>query len=153
LSRGFRALKVWFTLKEFGTERLGAAVLRNCQLARLLADRVTATPELELLAPVQLNIVCFRYRHPRLAEAQLNGLNADLVADIQQSGIAAPSTTLLDRRLAIRVNITNHRTDEAVLEAMLAALVARGKALEAGYTKRLSSLFQIVTSRLPAASA
>jgi aromatic-L-amino-acid decarboxylase len=153
LSRGFRALKVWFTLKEFGTARLGAAVLRNCQLASFLADRVAATPELELLAPVQLNIVCFRYRHPRLAEAQLNGLNADLVADIQQSGIAAPSTTLLDRRLAIRVNITNHRTDEAVLEAMLAALVARGKALEAGYTKRLSSLFQIVTSRLPVASA
>ena len=152
LSRGFRALKVWFTLKEFGTERLGAAVLRNCELAGWLADRVAATPELELLAPVQLNIVCFRYRHPRLAEAQLNSLNADLVADIQESGVAAPSTTLLDGRLAIRVNITNHRTDEAVLEALLAAVVARGQVLEAGYAKRLASLFQTVTRRLPAAS-
>ncbi|MEJ0071551.1 MAG: pyridoxal-dependent decarboxylase [Pseudomonadota bacterium] len=151
LSRGFRALKVWFTLKEYGTARLGAAVLQNCRLASRLAERVAATPELELLAPVQLNIVCFRYRHPRLSEAQLNSLNADLVADLQQSGIAAPSTTLLDRRLAIRVNITNHRTDEATLEALLGAVVARGKALEPSYAKRLASLFQKVT-RLPAAS-
>jgi glutamate/tyrosine decarboxylase-like PLP-dependent enzyme len=151
LSRGFRALKVWFTLKEYGTARLGDAVLRNCRLASLLAERVGATPELELLAPVQLNIVCFRYRHPRLSEAQLNSLNADLVADLQQSGVAAPSTTLLDRRLAIRVNITNHRTDEAMIETLLGAVVARGKALEPRYAKRLSSLFQKVT-RLPAAS-
>jgi aromatic-L-amino-acid decarboxylase len=152
LSRGFRALKVWFTLKEFGTERLGAAVLRNCQLARLLADRVTAIPELELLAPVQLNIVCFRYRDSRLTEAQLNSLNADLVADVQESGIAAPSTTLLESRLAIRVNITNHRTDEAAIEALLDAVIARGKALAAGYPTRLATLFQQVTRRLPAAS-
>ncbi len=149
LSRGFRALKVWFTLKEFGTARLGEAVLRNCRLARLVAERVAALPELELLAPVQLNIACFRYRQPRLSEAQLNRLNADLVADIQESGVAAPSTTVIDRRLAIRVNITNHRTDEATIEALLAAVVACGKALEGRYATRLASLFQKVTRPLP----
>ncbi len=62
LSRGFRALKVWFTLKVLGTERLGAAISRCCALARYLEGRINATPELELMAPVELNIVCFRYR-------------------------------------------------------------------------------------------
>jgi glutamate/tyrosine decarboxylase-like PLP-dependent enzyme len=149
LSRGFRALKVWFTLKEYGTARLGEAVLRNVRLARYLADRIAAAPELELLAPVGLNIVCFRYRQARLADAQLNALNADLVADVQESGVAAPSTTLLDKRLAIRVNITNHRTDEATLDALVAAVIARGKALEPRYAGRLASLFQKVTRPLP----
>jgi aromatic-L-amino-acid decarboxylase len=105
-----------------------------------------------LLAPVQLNIVCFRYRDARLTELQLNSLNADLVADIQESGVAAPSTTLLDGRLAIRVNITNHRTDEATIETLLAAVIARGKVLAAAYPTRLATLFQQVTRRLPAAS-
>ncbi len=62
LSRGFRALKTWFTFKVHGTEAIGAAVSRTCALARYLEQRVANTPELELLAPAELNIVCFRYR-------------------------------------------------------------------------------------------
>src|SRR6202789_1580597 len=62
LSRGFRALKTWFTLKVYGTDALGATISRACSLARYLGRRVEETRELELLAPVELNIVCFRYR-------------------------------------------------------------------------------------------
>ena len=62
LSRGFRALKTWFTLKTYGTEKLGAMIERTCALAGYLETRILAEPRLELLAPVQLNIVCFRYR-------------------------------------------------------------------------------------------
>ncbi len=62
LSRGFRALKTWFTLKVYGVEQLGAVISKTCGLARYLARRIAATSELELLAPVELNIVCFRYR-------------------------------------------------------------------------------------------
>ena len=62
LSRGFRALKTWFTLKAYGTEKLGAMIARTCALAGYLEARILAEPRLELLAPVQLNIVCFRYR-------------------------------------------------------------------------------------------
>ena len=62
LSRGFRALKTWFTLKTYGTEKLGAVMARTCALARYLEARILAEPRLELLAPVDLNIVCFRYR-------------------------------------------------------------------------------------------
>ena len=65
LSRGFRALKTWFTLKTYGTDRLGAMIGRTCALAGYLEARIQAEPRLELLAPVQLNIVCFRYRRRR----------------------------------------------------------------------------------------
>jgi glutamate/tyrosine decarboxylase-like PLP-dependent enzyme len=60
LSRGFRALKAWFTLKVYGTRTLGSVISRTCDLARYLEQRVVDAPELELLAPVELNIVCFR---------------------------------------------------------------------------------------------
>ncbi len=121
LSRGFRALKTWFTLKTFGTERLGAMITRTCALAGYLETRILAEPKLELLAPVQLNIVCFRYR-----AADANRINADIVVDIQQSGIAAPSTTVLDGQLAIRAAIVNHRTDTCDIDALVAAVLDFG---------------------------
>src|SRR5260370_463285 len=62
LSRGFRALKTWFTLKTFGLEKLGTMIARTCTLAKYLEQRILAEPRLALLAPVQLNIICFRYR-------------------------------------------------------------------------------------------
>jgi len=85
LSRGFRALKTWFTLKTFGTDRLGAVIAQTCALAKYLEARILAEPQLELLAPVNLNIVCFRYR----AE-DANAVNAEIVADLHEAGIAAP---------------------------------------------------------------
>jgi aromatic-L-amino-acid decarboxylase len=121
LSRGFRALKTWFTLKTFGTEKLGAVITRTCALAGYLEARIRAEPRLELLAPVQLNIVCFRYR-----AANANKLNGDIVIDIQESGIAAPSTTLLDGQLAIRAAIVNHRTDTCDIDALLWAVLEFG---------------------------
>jgi glutamate/tyrosine decarboxylase-like PLP-dependent enzyme len=121
LSRGFRALKTWFTLKAYGTEKLGAVITRTCALAGYLEARILAEPRLELLAPVQLNIVCFRYRG-----ADANRLNGEIVADIQESGIAAPSTTLLDGELAIRAAIVNHRTDICDIDALISAVLEFG---------------------------
>ncbi len=121
LSRGFRALKTWFTLKTYGTERLGAIVARTCALALYLEAQILAEPRLELLAPVQLNIVCFRYR-----AADPNRVNGDIVIDIQESGIAAPSTTVLDGQLAIRAAIVNHRTDVCDIDALIAAVLDFG---------------------------
>jgi glutamate/tyrosine decarboxylase-like PLP-dependent enzyme len=123
LSRGFRALKVWFTLKEHGTRRLGETIAANCDQARHLAERIAAHPRLELLAPVRLNIVCFRVRAPGLAAEALDALNEELVADLQERGIAAPSTTRLSQGLAIRVNITNHRTRTDDLDRLLEAIL------------------------------
>ena len=118
LSRGFRALKTWFTLKTFGLEKLGAMITRTCTLAKYLEQRILDEPRLELLAPVELNIVCFRYR-----AADANSVNGDIVIAIQESGIAAPSTTLLDGALAIRAAIVNHRTDTCDIDALISAVL------------------------------
>jgi glutamate/tyrosine decarboxylase-like PLP-dependent enzyme len=126
LSRGFRALKTWFTIKTFGTDKLGAMIGRTCALARYLEARILAEPKLELLAPVELNIVCFRYRAANADQVTINKVNADIVIDIQESGIAAPSTTILDGRLAIRAAIVNHRTDTCDVDALLAAVLRFG---------------------------
>src|SRR5262249_12947794 len=123
LSRGFRALKTWFTLKTYGTRRLGAMISRTCELAQYLALRVQAAPELELLAPVELNIVCFRYR-----SKDADRLNAKIVADLQEAGSVAPSTTILDGRLAIRAAIVNHRTELRDIDALVQATIALGNA-------------------------
>jgi len=123
LSRGFRALKTWFTLRVHGTAALGAAIAGNCRVARHLERRIAAEPRLELLAPVPLNIVCFRYRGD-----DADSLNAAIVADVQESGVAAPSTTRIDGRLAIRAAIFNHRTREEDVDAMLDAVLLHGDA-------------------------
>ena len=122
LSRGFRALKTWFTIKVYGTEKLGQMISRTCQLAQYLKKRIDETPELELLAPVALNIVCFRYRCE-----DSNRVNANLVVRLQESGICAPSTTTLNGRLAIRVAIVNHRTTHDDIDVLIQATLALGK--------------------------
>ena len=122
LSRGFRALKTWFTLTVYGTEQLGRTMVHSCELARYLAEQVAKQTELELLAPVALNIVCLRYR-----AADANRVNAAIVADIHESGIAAPSTTTLNGQLAIRVAIVNHRTEITDIDALLNAILHYGR--------------------------
>jgi glutamate/tyrosine decarboxylase-like PLP-dependent enzyme len=122
LSRGFRALKVWFTFMTQGTARLGAAISATCALARRMAERIASDPELELLAPVALNVVCFRYR-----SADADRVNRAIVADLHESGIAVPSTTTIDGRVAIRAAIVNHRTTASDVDAVLAATLAFGR--------------------------
>jgi aromatic-L-amino-acid/L-tryptophan decarboxylase len=124
LSRGFRALKTWFTLKVYGTEALGAAISRTCELARHLEGRIAAIQELELMAPVELNIVCFRYRCE-----EPDKVNEEIVVRLQESGIAAPSSTRIAGRLAIRAAIVNHRTSRAEIDALVDGALAYGRAL------------------------
>jgi glutamate/tyrosine decarboxylase-like PLP-dependent enzyme/glutathione synthase/RimK-type ligase-like ATP-grasp enzyme len=133
LSRGFRALKTWATLKAFGTEALGAVIGRTCELAQYLESRIAAIPELEMLAPVELNIVCFRFgcgtsADPSVEEA-LNQLNRQIVIKLQESGAVAPSTTLIAGRLAIRAAIVNHRTTRADIDTLVDAVLAAGRIL------------------------
>ncbi len=123
LSRGFRALKTWFTIKVYGTDALGAMMERTCELARYLEIGIITSKELELLAPVSLNIVCFRYRGD-----EADRLNARIVVDLHESGVAAPSTTTIGGRLAIRVAIFNHRTEPRDIDALLKAVLKFGAA-------------------------
>lgn len=155
LSRGFRALKTWFTLTVYGADKLGQVMARTCEVARHLARRVQAEPNLQLLAPVALNIVCFRYRGGHVAGAStaapemrdarrghdgdeadiapdkpdgamLDELNADIVLALQESGIAAPSTTRVNGVLAIRAAIVNHRSTVADVDKLCDAVLQLG---------------------------
>jgi glutamate/tyrosine decarboxylase-like PLP-dependent enzyme len=121
LSRGFRALKTWFTIQVYGAEKLGQVIAGTCALAQQLKQRIEEEPRLELLAPVALNIVCFRYRCENP-----DRVNADIVIALQESGIVAPSTTIIRGNLAIRAAIVNHRTTANEIDALIRATLSFG---------------------------
>jgi aromatic-L-amino-acid/L-tryptophan decarboxylase len=129
LSRGFRALKVWLSIKEHGLDRFGRLIDRNIAQARELATLVEAAPELELLAPVATNIVCFRYNPGGLDDERLNALNAELLIRLHESGIAAPSYTTLHGRYCLRAAIANFRTTSDDLTVLVRAVTEIGAAL------------------------
>jgi glutamate/tyrosine decarboxylase-like PLP-dependent enzyme len=119
LSRGFRALKVWAQLAEHGTNKLGALITQNCEQAAYLGELVQAHAHMVLAAPVAMNICCFRYQLAGLDDKTTDALNEEIVVQLQVQGIAAPSTTKVHGRTAIRVNITNHRTTHADLALLV----------------------------------
>jgi glutamate/tyrosine decarboxylase-like PLP-dependent enzyme len=123
LSRGFRALKTWFTLKTYGADAIGRVITETVALARRLAGRIAAEPEMELLAPVPLNIVCFGYRSP-----DADRLNAEIVTGLHEAGRVAPSLTTIGGRTAIRAAIVNHRTATEDVDALVEAVLIRGRA-------------------------
>ena len=127
LSRGFRALKVWAHLKEHGVKKLGEVIDRNIEQAQYLEQKIKASSKLEMLAPVPLNICCFRYKFD---SKNIDALNEALVVKLQQSGTAVTSTTRIDGALAIRVNITNHRTRFKDLDMVVDAVETLGDALQ-----------------------
>jgi len=129
LSRGFRALKVWFTLKSYGRERMGAVIAQCCHWADYLAQRVAEQAQLELMAEVSLNIVCFRYcGDQRLAPAEYDAINRAMIRHIQLSGMAAPSMTTLHGRTVIRAAIVNHRTNQDDIDHLLVATLDAAQA-------------------------
>jgi len=110
LTRGFRALKVWMSIKEHGIEKFGRLILQNVEQARYLESLVLAHPELELVAPVPLNIVCFRFIKRSGTPEEHNTLNKELLLRLHEGGVAAPSYTTLAGTYALRVCVTNHRS-------------------------------------------
>jgi glutamate/tyrosine decarboxylase-like PLP-dependent enzyme len=132
LSRGFRALKTWFTFRTVGTQAMSAMIDRCCALARRAEVRIRAEPRLQLLAPAQLNIVCFRYRPEGSIDGEaLNELTHEIVATLHERGRVAPSLTRLEGRAAIRAAIFNHRTDETDIDALIDETLAVGETLAA----------------------
>lgn len=129
LSRGFRALKVWAQLAEHGTDKLGALITQNCEQAAYLGALVSAHPRMRLLAPVAMNICCFCFDGAGLSAAATDALNDEIVIQLQIQGIAAPSTTVVNGRTAIRVNITNHRTSQADLDFLVEQVNRIGQSL------------------------
>ena len=142
LSRRFRALKVWFTLRYYGGERIAQSIAGDNALAQYLAFLVDESEDFELLAPVELSICCFRYL-PNKILAQLNGasggdgqtleralndFNERLMSRVQTSGRAYLSNAMVDGRFALRACITNFRTTKQDIEETVR--VVRELALE-----------------------
>jgi len=124
LSRSFKALKVWFTMQVYGTDRLARMMEQTCELATYLANRIEESAELELLAPVNLNIVCFRYRCD-----DADRVNAEIVVAIQESGLVAPSSTTIGGKFAIRAAIFNHRTSQLEIDSLVEESLRFGRSI------------------------
>ncbi len=123
LSRGFKALKVWMGLKVHGRRAYAAQIENDVRLARFLAAEVDRRPDLERLAEPVLSITNFRYR-PRgapLPDKVLDGVNRRIINRVVGDGSFFLAPTILKGRTALRVSITNFRTREEDLVALLDA--------------------------------
>jgi aromatic-L-amino-acid/L-tryptophan decarboxylase len=125
LTRGFKALKVWLSFKAHGTDALAQMIEQNVDQARYLAALIDANPMLERLAPVGLNVVCFRYSPGD------DAVNEEILLRLQERGIAIPSGTKVNGRYAIRCAITNHRTRIEDLDVLVNAVVRVGQEITA----------------------
>lgn len=129
LSRGFRALKAWMSMKEHGTQKYGRLIQQNIDQARYLADLIDAAPELELMAPVALNVVCFRYTRDGMDDAALDALNRQIIVELQEQGIAAPSGTNIKGRYVLHIAITNHRSSRQDFDLLVRETIRIGNTL------------------------
>lgn len=128
-SRVFRALKAWFLLKEQGVENYRKLIEQNIHQAKYLSSLIEKQPDLEICAPVSLNIVCFRYRFPKVSEEMQNELNQKIIGELHNSGIAVPSYTVLNGKFVIRVSITNHRSRKEDFDLLVDSVLDIGRKL------------------------
>ncbi len=145
LTRGFKALKVWLSLKAHGVDALVRLIEQNVAQTRHLVARVEAHPELELLAPAPLNVACFRFA-PRgadgmpLSDDLLNAVNEEVLLRLQEEGVAVPSSTVLagpmGGRFALRAANVNHRTRCSDVDALVEGTLRIGRAVLSERTRR-----------------
>jgi glutamate/tyrosine decarboxylase-like PLP-dependent enzyme len=129
LSRKFRSLKAWMSLKEHGARKYGRLIQQNIDQAHYLAELIDAAPELELAAPVSLSVVNFRYVAGGLDGPALDELNKQIEIELQERGIAAPSGTTIKGRYALHVANTNHRTRREDFDVLVREVIRLGKGL------------------------
>lgn len=113
LGRRFRALKLWMVIRAFGARGLAARLEDHCTLARSFAVWVEAEAEWEVVAPVPLSLVCFRFAPAGTSEGERERLNAAILDRVNASGEAYLSHTKLDGRYVLRLAIGNIRTEES----------------------------------------
>jgi glutamate/tyrosine decarboxylase-like PLP-dependent enzyme len=121
LSRAFKALKPWMTLRQHGVEKFGRLVAQNVRQARYFAALVDASDKLDRAAPVELNVVAWRHADPELTAERQDHVNRELLMRIQERGVAIPSSTIIDGRFTLRVCICNHRSRQEDFDDLIAA--------------------------------
>jgi glutamate/tyrosine decarboxylase-like PLP-dependent enzyme len=131
LSRQFRALKVWMSIKEHGLDRFGRMIARNVEQAHYFGQLVESEPSMELLAPIVLDIVCFRFNPGGVEDENLNALNKEILMQLHEQGIAAPSYTVLQGRYCLRIAIANHRSKQEDFDILAREVIRIGQELVA----------------------
>jgi glutamate/tyrosine decarboxylase-like PLP-dependent enzyme len=129
LSRSFRALKAWMSFKEHGLLKYGRLIQQNIDQARYLGELIETSPELELAAQVDLNIVCFRYVMSGLDGAGLDALNKEIVVELQERGLAVISGTTINDKYVLRVGHTNHRSSRDDFDFLVEEVIRIGAEL------------------------
>jgi glutamate/tyrosine decarboxylase-like PLP-dependent enzyme len=127
-SRRSRGLAVWATLRAYGRSGYRELIERHLDLAQHLARQVDEAPDLERLAEVPLNIVCFRYRPPGVPDEELDELNRRLGEDVLADGRVYVGTTLYEGRVAFRPAIVNWRTREEDVDLLVEVIRELGRA-------------------------
>ena len=133
LGRRFRALKLWFVIRSYGVEGLRGLIRKHVELARDLAGRIEAEPGFELMAPVTLGLVCFRYCPSGCSDALANELNAALLSRINATRQAHLTHTRLGGKYVIRMAIGQRLTEPVHVQSAWnlvlqeAAQLSRGK--------------------------
>ena len=129
LSRGFRALKVWMSIKAYGFDKYGRMIDKNVAQAAYLASLVEKSDRLELVAPVPLNVVCFRYVDVGRHDEELDTINERILVRLQEDGLAVPSGVRVSGKFALRVANVNHRSTRADFDALVADVLRIGDEL------------------------
>jgi glutamate/tyrosine decarboxylase-like PLP-dependent enzyme len=129
-TRGFRALKLWMSLKEHGIETFGRLIDQNIAQSRYLTALIEAESELELVAPTSINIACFRYRPDGVRGEELKAINTEIMLRLQEEGTAAVSDTTVHGEHCLRVAITNHRTRRSDLDLLVSETVRLGRRVQ-----------------------
>jgi glutamate/tyrosine decarboxylase-like PLP-dependent enzyme len=110
LSRGFKALKPWMTIREHGIEKFGRLVAQNVRQTHYLGQLVARSRHLTQVAPIELNVIAFRFDDPSVAPEERDHVNRELLMRVQERGIAIPSSTVIGGRFTLRACICNHRS-------------------------------------------
>ncbi len=138
LSRNFRALKVWMSFKEHGLAKFGRMIDRNIEQAHHFGKLVENDPNLELIAPIGLDIVCFRFNPGITDTERLKNLNKEILFQLHEQGIAVPSYTTLKGIYCLRIAIANHRSRTEDFDLLAKEVVRIGKELVENESKPVS---------------
>ena len=128
LSRRFRALKLWLSLRYHGLAAFRQSIAKDLAQARRLADAIQKEPQLELLAPVELSAVCFRHRGVgEEAEEKLDRFNLAVLNRVVKRGRVYLSNALLGGKFCLRACIVNHRTNDADVDSVIPEVLAAAR--------------------------
>ncbi len=132
LSRRFRALKLWLSLRYHGLANFREAIRNDLECAQFLAEQIREERELELLAPIPLSAVCFRYKPKWVSQSDTDALNRKILQRVVRRGTVFLSNATIRGSFALRACIVNHRTTLGDVEQVISEVLAAGRELAGG---------------------